>query len=151
MRRIAFISIILGISSCLISCTAQVPGCTDPLANNYDPSATFNDGSCTYDPVSISLQSTSLLSDQISETSVLINWNGVLWTHNDNADTVIYGLDSMSGDIVQTYSLNGVRNIDWEEISQDDEYIYIGDFGNNSNGNQPHGLTYSQDRKELIA
>lgn len=27
-------------------------------------------------------------------------------------------------------------NTDWEEISQDDTYIYVGDFGNNANGNR---------------
>ena len=27
---------------------------------------------------------------------------------------------------------NKVENSDWEEISQDDGYIYLGDFGNNT-------------------
>ena len=38
----------------------------------------------------------------------------------------------MSGNIFHAYPLNGIPNRDWEEISQDDNYVYIGDFGNNS-------------------
>lgn len=120
-----------------VSCNAQqITGCTDPLANNFDPSATINDGSCMYDPVAVSPQQTYALSDQIKGTSGLILWDGNLWTHNDNADTVIYGLDTATADIERTFALAGVENKDWEEISQDQEYIYIGDFGNNTNGNR---------------
>ncbi len=114
------------------SCRAQVPGCTDPLAINYDPSATVNDGSCTYYPISVSPVSTSILSDDLSETSGLIFWDGYVWTHNDSEDTRLYGLDTMNGNIMLDYDLKGVVNTDWEEISQDEDYLYIGDFGNNS-------------------
>jgi hypothetical protein len=119
-----------------VSCRAQVPGCTDPMANNYDPSATMNDGSCTYDPVSISPKHTYSLNDEIKETSGLILWDGYLWTHNDNEDNVLYGLDTTTADIERTYALPGVENQQWEEISQDQYYIYLGDFGNNNSGNR---------------
>ena len=114
-----------------LSCNAQIRGCTDPLANNYDPQATINDGSCTYDPVSVSPRHTYAISDQLKETSGLILWDGILWTHNDNADKVLYGLDTITADIERTYILEGVENLDWEEISQDEAFIYLGDFGNN--------------------
>ncbi len=116
----------------LASCHAQVPGCTDPLANNYDPSATINDGSCTYDPFSVSPGHTVELSEILSETSGLILWDGLIWTHNDNTDTKLYGLDTISGNIIKEYDLQQVENTDWEEIGQDDEYIYVGDLGNNA-------------------
>lgn len=119
-----------------LSCNAQVPGCIDPLANNYDPDATVNDGSCTYDPFSLSPKHTYILGDQIQETSGLILWDGKLWTHNDNADTTLYQFDTGTADIERTYPLAGVNNVDWEEISQDQEYIYLGDFGNNTSGNR---------------
>jgi hypothetical protein len=44
-------------------------------------------------------------------------------------------LDS-NGKIQKKIKLNKVKNNDWEEISQDDSYIYIGDFGNNYQGNR---------------
>jgi hypothetical protein len=68
----------------------------------------------------------------LSETSGLIFWENQLWTHNDNSDTNIYALDTLYGNIVQSYPLSRIANTDWEEISQDKDYIYIGDFGNNS-------------------
>lgn len=115
---------------------AQVPGCTDPLANNYNPSATQNNGTCTYAPTSVSAASSFILGTAIQETSGLIRWDNHVWTHNDNDDINIYSLDSLNGNIVQILPITGAANIDWEEISQDNDYIYLGDFGNNQNGNR---------------
>ena len=71
------------------------------------------------------------LSSWVTETSGLILWEGRLWTHNDDSDTRLYEIDTASGSMVRPYLLKGVENYDWEEISQDDGFIYIGDFGNN--------------------
>ena len=38
----------------------------------------------------------------------------------------------MNGAVLQTFSLNGTSNLDWEEITQDSLYLYVGDFGNNA-------------------
>ncbi len=120
----------------LVACQAQTPGCTDPLANNYDPSATQNDGSCIYDPVNLKPLTTLPLSSTLSETSGLIVWEDYVWTHNDNTDTILYGLDTLTAEVMDEHPLPGVENIDWEEISQDEQYIYVGDFGNNGSGNR---------------
>ncbi len=111
---------------------AQIYGCTDRLALNYNSSATINDGSCIYNLSNISPLGSLPLDEVLSETSGLIFWNNNLWTHNDNSDSNIYMLDTLYGRIVQAYPLTGIENRDWEEISQDEEYVYIGDFGNNS-------------------
>jgi hypothetical protein len=115
---------------------AQINGCTDPLATNFNSSATVNDGSCAYNNASISPSSSFILSDSLSETSGLFNWDHKIWTHNDDSDTNIYALDTISGNILQSYTLTGTINNDWEEISPDSNYLYVGDFGNNSNGNR---------------
>jgi len=115
---------------------SQISGCTDPLASNYNATATINDGSCTYNAASVLPDTSFILSPAISETSGLIFWDQYIWTHNDNSDLNLYSLDTSNGNIVQTYSLDGVVNNDWEEISQDENYIYIGDFGNNASGNR---------------
>ena len=78
---------------------------------------------------------TSTLSDSIKETSGLVYFEGLFWTHNDDHDTTLYGLDA-SGKIKRKITLNGVVNHDWEAISQDSSYLYIGDFGNNYSGNR---------------
>lgn len=117
-------------------------GCTDPSASNYNINAIVNNGSCIYNDVSATVNSSSILNQNVLETSGLIDWNNFLYTHNDNTDTIIYKLNKMSGAIVQSLPLNTVQNIDWEEISQDENYIYIGDFGNNATGNRTNLKIY---------
>jgi len=113
------------------SCSSGQPGCTDPLALNYDPEATEDDNSCTYQVPSAEPLWTLDLEMQIHETSGLIHWDGSLWTHNDDTDTRLYRLDPGTAEIVGDVRLPGVFNQDWEEIEQDEDYIYVGDFGNN--------------------
>jgi hypothetical protein len=114
---------------------AQSYGCTDPKAANYNSSSSYNDGSCIYNLDTISPTSSFNLDTILSETSGLIKWNNQIWTHNDSGgDTNLYALDTLNGSIIRSLPLNGISNTDWEEISQDSNFIYIGDFGNNQNG-----------------
>ena len=115
---------------------AQIYGCTDPQALNYNSSATVNDGSCNYPLTSVTPETSMNLVNTLDETSGLILWNKRLWTHNDSEDLNIYALDTINGNILQSVQLTGTVNKDWEEISHDKDYIYIGDFGNNSGGNR---------------
>ncbi|GIQ56962.1 hypothetical protein Flavo103_00980 [Flavobacterium collinsii] len=114
---------------------AQVLGCTDPLSKNYNPNATVNDGSCNYKKIKLKPIYSKLLNDSIKETSGLIAFDNLLWTHNDDHDKTIYGLDSL-GKIRKKIILEQVVNHDWEEISQDSSYLYVGDFGNNLSDNR---------------
>lgn len=113
---------------------AQIAGCTDPLALNFNPSASENDGSCTYASASLKPTLSWILPAELDETSGLIIWEENFWTHNDDTDVHLYRLQQGNFSSFQTYVLNGVTNTDWEEIAQDDQYIYIGDFGNNATG-----------------
>ncbi len=112
--------------------SAQVPGCTDPQANNYNPAATFNDGSCTYNMTSYIPTLFANLQDEVAETSGIVFYNGGLWTHNDSfGEAAIYKIDTTNAEIVQKITISNALNVDWEDLSQDAEHIYIGDFGNN--------------------
>lgn len=114
---------------------SQISGCTDSLSKNYNPNAIKNDGSCLYGTFKIKPQHSIRLSDSIKETSGLIAFDNLLWTHNDDHDITIYGLDSL-GKIRKKIILDRLVNHDWEEISQDSSHLYIGDFGNNYRGNR---------------
>jgi hypothetical protein len=128
---------------------AQINGCTDPLAVNYNQSADINDGSCLYNIANIKPLSSYKLAGILSETSGLIFWNNHLWTHNDNIDNNIYCLDTINDSVIQSYPLSRIENTDWEEISQDEDYIYLGDFGNNS-GNRTDLKIFSISKNSLL-
>jgi hypothetical protein len=120
----------------LVSCREQENSCTDSLANNFDSAAVINDGSCTYNQVSVSPESSFELSDEIRGTSGLIFWEGLIWTHNDRGNAKLFGLNKDNGEVSEIIDLNGEGLTDWEDITQDGDYIYLGDFGNNANGDR---------------
>lgn len=134
MRSICIIFIFLFLPVCAVN--AQVMGCTDPMAKNYNPLATVNDGSCKYASASVSPTFSVKLPSQIKETSGLVKWNDRLYTLNDDGDTNLYAIESSTGAILETLPLPGTINQDWEELAQDEGYFYIGDFGNNVEGNR---------------
>lgn len=69
---------------------------------------------------------------ELLETSGITHFEQGLVTHNDNSDEHLYVIDKLNGAILQTYALAGTSNLDWEEITQDSLYLYVGDFGNNA-------------------
>lgn len=142
-----FISVLSGIP--LVN--AQVSGCTDPLSRNYNPNATVNDGSCIYSSESVSPASTVDLPATVNETSGLILWNDNIYTHNDNTDINLYGLNSATGVISQTLAVAGTTNQDWEDIDQDNNYVYIAETGNNVNGNRTNLRIIRVDKAGLLS
>ena len=67
----------------------------------------------------------------------LIYYNNRLITHNDSGNSPrMYELDTLSSQIIRTITIDNATNIDWEDITQDESYIYIGDFGNNTGNRQ---------------
>jgi hypothetical protein len=119
----------------------DTPGCTDPQANNYDPEADINDGSCTYNPTIYNPSLRHLLPADVEETSGLVYEDGFQWTINDSGDgPILYKLDTTDGTVLQEVTLSNAVNVDWEALAQDDENIYIGDFGNNSGTRDDLGI-----------
>ena len=143
------ILLIISIFSCALL-KAQTYGCTDPQSINYNLQATHNDGSCLYEELTLSPTSSTVLPTSVIESSGMIIWNNKLITHNDSADSKLYELDSLSGALIQTYTLPTL-NTDWEEISQDEEYIYVGDFGNNAHGNRANLHIIRITKESLLA
>lgn len=114
---------------------AQTTGCNDHKASNFNRAALFNDGSCVYRDTVLKPISTVELPVTLNETSGLVLWNHQLWSHNDSGnDNRIFALDTLTGKIIASYPLKAAVNHDWEEISQDQDFLYVGDFGNNATG-----------------
>jgi len=129
---------------------AQISGCTDPLATNYNEQAVVNDGSCVYPGTIISFQSRVQLPSIMDETSGLIYWNNKFWTHNDDTDLNLYGFTFENPSEFETIEMSGLTNIDWEELTQDDNYLYIGEFGNNS-GNRTDLKIYRVSKSSALS
>jgi len=69
----------------------------------------------------------------LSESSGAIFFNNKLITHNDSGnENKLYELDTICGLVTRTVTVTNATNIDWEDLTQDDTSIYIGDIGNNS-------------------
>jgi len=141
-----FIALIVFIPS---YATGQVEGCTDPQALNYNSGATWNDGSCFYEETFFIPDHYAPLPATLSETSGLIYTLGGFWTFNDSGgDAKIYKLDTISGDIIQIITISKGANVDWEDIAQDEDHIYVGDFGNNA-GNRKDLLIYKLAKADI--
>lgn len=147
-RLFALASALLLLSPCLY---AQITGCTDPLAINYQPTAQQNDGSCLYAPTTLLPAQQWLLPPELAETSGLLFWEDQLWTHNDDTDNQLYAFSLTSLPALQRYPLTDCINIDWEDIAQDDDYLYVGDFGNNASGNRDNLRVLRVDKPSLLA
>jgi hypothetical protein len=73
------------------------------------------------------------LSSLLEETSGLIYFNNRLITHNDGGnEPKLYEIDTITSNINRIVTVINATNVDWEDLAQDDTYIYIGDIGNNS-------------------
>lgn len=117
---------------------------------SYSQKSSFTDSKETYATIKpIKIKSSVKLSDTIKETSGLVYFNGLFWTHNDDSDTTIYGLNT-SGTIQKKIILNAIKNKDWEAITQDSLYLYIGNFGNNYHGNRKDLCIYRIKKKSFL-
>ena len=130
--RTRIIAVIALLAICGIT-KAQNCGCNDPMATNYDSTATTNDGSCIYPNSSITPQTIGQLPPTLNGTSSLIFWDGGYWSCNDHTKLQLYRIDTLTGAITDSLLVSEAAPKDMEEIAQDSDYLYFGDFGNNAN------------------
>jgi len=140
------------IGALISSAIAQNEGCTDPNALNYNPDAENNDGSCIYAPTSYNPDVfIDKIEDKLKESSGLIVSDKGVWTHNDSGgEPEIYLVDYKSGEILKTVRIRNAKNVDWEDITSDEEHIYISDAGNNS-GKRKELQVYKVKRSDIDA
>lgn len=102
--------------------------------------------------------------EPISEMSGIVKSRGrdnLYWVHNDSGDTArIFAINAQGENVMPTYSkfsyygeeaVEGkelwqgfvvlfAENVDWEDMTSDENYIYIADMGNNGNARQDLGI-----------
>jgi len=76
-----------------------------------------------------------LISDQlpksVNEQSGMVWHQDLFWVINDSdcmPELIAY---NMQGELKKTIHITNASNKDWEDLAEDENYIYIGDFGNN--------------------
>lgn len=80
---------------------------------------------------------TIVLPDILNEISALeyepnVNNQISYWALNDSGNkSQLYRFSQDSGEVLQTIHITNAPNVDWEEISSDNERLYFADFGNN--------------------
>ncbi len=82
----------------------------------------------------VSLRSSQLqvLDPQLHEISGLAETDAYYWGVNDSGGkAVLYGFDKKTAKLAQVIELQGAINIDWEELAQDQQFLYIADSGDN--------------------
>ncbi|MGB0206102.1 MAG: hypothetical protein ACPF9K_13815 [Neptuniibacter sp.] len=96
------------------------------------------------------IQLLSQLPDAVLETSGIAQRDGLIWTLNDSGDgPVLYALNS-EYKLQRKVSFSEAKNVDWEELAQDEEFLYIADCGNNR-ANRVQLQIYKVRWSELLA
>lgn len=89
------------------------------------------------------------MEEDMKETSGIIYFNGSIWTINDSGgEPEIYKIDKATGTVSQRVIIKNGANIDWEDITHDDQYIFVGDFGNNL-GNRKNLTIYKVAKSDI--
>ena len=123
-------------------------GCTDPLANNFDPLAQINDGTCTYSSTNYQPNLVADLTQNLNENSALIYWDNQIVTLNDGGNESALFFLNNNGAVLRKVIVDQVNNVDWEALTQDNNNIYIGDFGNNY-GNRNNLCVYKISKNDI--
>lgn len=87
----------------------------------------------------------------VKETSGLARTGETWWTLNDSGDKpVLYGFNGQTGEVIRQLRVKGAKNLDWEDLAQDDTHLYVADTGNNA-GKRRNLHIYKIDRQALAA
>ena len=74
------------------------------------------------------------ISSELCEISGVENqYRGTIFAINDSGDDPFVYLIKDDGSVFHKMFVAGAKNIDWEDLSSDGGFLYIGDIGNNRN------------------
>ena len=91
------------------------------------------------------------LPDQLKECSGMVYLGDGLYLGNNDSgnppDLILFTMDH--GDDIKRIRIKGTDNVDWEELTSDKEFVYIGDTGNN-NGSRKELSVYKVKKAEIL-
>ncbi|NOU59257.1 hypothetical protein [Marinifilum caeruleilacunae] len=87
----------------------------------------INEKMLVYEPILVS----DSLPVVVDEQSGMIWHDSLIWVNNDSGGAAALYAYNLQGSLKKTLQVKNVSNLDWEALAEDDQYFYIGDFGNN--------------------
>ncbi len=140
MKNIILFFIILSTVLFFRCATQDTSSKENPIENNKK---------ITYDTLSLNqIEPVFSFPEELNENSGIEADKNSFWTFNDSGGkSRIYKMD-FNGSIIQEVEIQNARNRDWEEITSDENYIYIGDFGNN-NGDRQDLTIYKVNKADI--
>lgn len=74
------------------------------------------------------------ITSKLEEISgILLKSKDVLYAHNDGGNAAkLYEISLDEKDVINKTKISNYPNIDWEDITESEDFLFIGDFGNNS-------------------
>lgn len=126
----------------LVACTSNDPIPSKSFWESYEPfDVSYNTFSMPFTEVYEFMPSAQGKVD-LSETSGLatsVKNDGMIWAHNDSGNgSTLYLINTSTGNIAARYIIEGLSNIDWEDIEiskgpiEDEVYLYLADTGDNN-------------------
>ncbi|MDB4297757.1 hypothetical protein N9901_03300 [Flavobacteriaceae bacterium] len=95
------------------------------------------------------IKQTVSLPKKLAENSGIIYDNNQIITLNDSkGKNKLYLVNPYTGEITRTVKITNAKNNDWEDLAQDDDFIYIADTGNNK-GNRTDLVIYKISKKQF--
>lgn len=90
------------------------------------------------------------LPEEIKESSGLIYVQDMLFTHTDSdGPASLFQIDLETNQVIRKIDIQNAKNIDWEDVAFDEQYVYIADVGNNM-GNRSDLKIYKILISELV-
>lgn len=87
----------------------------------------------------------------LQENSGMTQVGDLIWFINDGGnEPALYGYSAEQDSVLRTVTVKDAVNTDWEEITQNEEYLFIGDFGNNA-GDRTDLRIYRINKNDLFA
>jgi hypothetical protein len=103
-------------------------------------------------PQNPELLTENLLPSILAENSGMTSFGDLIWFINDSGnDSAMYGYSAQDNEVKRTVRIRNAHNTDWEDITQNDQYVFIGDFGNNAAGNRTDLRIYIIRKDDVLA